>query len=133
MPRTVLIVEDSSNYASTLEIALGRIPETLIAHAHTGRDALRFLEGPDGAGVCLVVTDLQMPVMDGFEFIEHVRASQAFTGLPIVVVSGAADPSWRDRSYRLGANAYFSKPYSPSEVRIKIEELIGGTRGEGDG
>lgn len=134
MARTVLIVEDSPHYASTLEIALERIPDTVVAHAQSGREAIRFLEGPRGADVCAVVTDLQMPVMDGYELIERVRATPAWDELPIVVVSGATDPSSRERIYRLGANAFFPKPYSPSAVRIKIEELIGEKGpGEADG
>lgn len=122
--KTVLLVEDTPHYASTLEIALERIPEMVVAHAVSGRDALRYLEGPHGPEVCAMVTDLQMPVMDGYELIEQVRATPAWNGLPIVVVSGASDPASKERIYRLGANAFFPKPYSPSEVRIKIEELI---------
>ncbi|MEO8658751.1 MAG: response regulator [Bryobacteraceae bacterium] len=134
MVRTVLIVEDSPNWSSTLEIALERIPNTEVAHAVSGSDALRFLEGPNGAKVRLVVTDLQMPVMDGFELIERVRAVPAWTALPIVVVSGIADSASKDRLARLGANAFFPKPYSPSEVRTKIEELMSETGlGEADG
>lgn len=81
-----------------------------------------------------MVTDLQMPLMDGYELIERIRATPAWHRLPIVVVSGAADPSSRDRIYRLGADAFFPKPYSPSAVRTKIEELIGEKgSGEADG
>lgn len=122
--KRVLLVEDSPQFASTLEIALARIPGASVAHAPTGRDAIRYLEGPHGGEVCAMVTDLQMPVMDGYELIEHVRSFPAWNGLPIVVVSGAADPSSRERIYRLGANAFFPKPCSPAEVRAKIEELI---------
>lgn len=134
MAKTVLIVEDSPHYASTLEIALERIKGMAVAHAHTGTEALRFLHGPRGAEVCAMVTDLQMPLMDGFELIERIRAVPAWSTLPIVVVSGASDPSSRDRIYRLGANAFFPKPYSPSAVRTRIEELIGEKgSGEADG
>ncbi len=124
MRRTVLIVEDSPQYASSLEIALSQMVETDVRCALTGRDALRILEGPGGDSVCAVVTDLQMPMMDGFELIEYLRSHDSWLWLPIVVVSGAVDPASRERCYRLGANAFFSKPYSPSAVRMKIEELV---------
>ncbi len=71
-----------------------------------------------------LVTDLNMPRMDGFELIERVRAQVRYARLPIIVVSGDADPRTPDRLARLGVDAFFSKPYSPAEVRRKLEQLL---------
>jgi CheY-like chemotaxis protein len=124
MRRTVLIVEDKEHFASALEIALLAIPNVSVAQAATGREALDFLRTFDPSGICALVTDLHMPVMDGFELVEQVRSDSRYTQLPIIVLSGDTDPDTPDRVCRLGANAYFSKPYSPSEVREKLEELL---------
>ena len=120
--RTVLIVEDAESCATTLEIALLAIPHLNVRVAPTARQALDLLMA-DG-GFCAVVTDLNLPAMDGFELIQRVRSDSRTARLPIVVISGDSDPRTPERIYRLGADAYFAKPYSPAQVRQKLEELL---------
>jgi CheY-like chemotaxis protein len=62
--------------------------------------------------------------MDGFELIRRVRADSRFARLPVIVVSGDTDPRTPERVSRLGVDAFFSKPYSPAEVREKLEHLL---------
>ena len=121
--RTVLIVEDAESCATTLEIALLAIPHIHIRVTPTARQALELLASAGGK-ISALVTDLNMPAMDGFELIERVRADSRTARLPIVVISGDSDPRTPARLYRLGANAYFGKPYSPSQVRQKVEQLL---------
>ena len=121
--RTVLIVEDAESCATTLEIALLAIPHIDVRVAATARQALEMLAA-GGAGICALVTDLHLPLMDGFELIEHLRSDSRTARLPIVVISGDSDPNTPERIYRLGANAYFGKPYSPAKVRQKVEQLL---------
>jgi len=90
--------------------------------APTARQALDLLMA-DG-GFCAVVTDLNLPAMDGFELIQRVRSDSRTARLPIVVISGDSDPRTPERIYRLGADAYFGKPYSPAQVRRKLEQLL---------
>ena len=120
--RTVLIVEDVESCATTLEIALLAIPHIIVRVAPTARQALEMLAA--GGGICAVVTDLNLPSMDGFELIERVRSDSRTARLPIVVISGDSDPHTPERLHRLGANAYFGKPYSPAQVRQKVEQLL---------
>lgn len=121
--RTVLIVEDAESCATTLEIALLAIPHIHIRVAPTARQALELLASA-GEKISALVTDLNMPAMDGFELIERVRADSRTARLPIVVISGDSDPRTPARLYRLGADAYFGKPYSPAQVRQKVEQLL---------
>lgn len=121
MPRTVLIVEDTESWISTLEIALTALEGVEVITASSGRKALDFLEQRD---VSAIVTDLQMPHMDGFELIERVRAAGREPRIPIIVLSGDTDPCTPDRVRRLGADAYFVKPYSPAIVRDTLERLL---------
>jgi CheY-like chemotaxis protein len=118
----VLIVEDAESCATTLEIALLAIPHVKVRVAPTACQALDLLAA--GGGICAVVTDLHLPSMDGFELIKRVRSDSRTAGLPIVVVSGDSDPRTPERIYRLGADAYFGKPYSPAQVRQKLEQLL---------
>ena len=119
--RKVVIVEDTDTCAATLEIAFLAIPDITVISVSSARQALEILRnGP----VSALVTDLHMPRMDGFELIEKVRADSRYARLPVIVVSGDTDPRTPDRISRLGVDAYFSKPYSPAEVREKLEHLL---------
>jgi two-component system, chemotaxis family, chemotaxis protein CheY len=120
---TVLIVEDAATWADTLEMAFLAIPDIEVTVVPTAHAALRLLDRADCA-VSAVVTDLNMPRMDGFEFIERIRAEPRHQRLPIIVVSGDTDPGTPDRLAALGANAFFPKPYSPAQVRLKLEQLL---------
>lgn len=124
--RSVLVVEDSENSAAMLEIALSGIPEVSIVVATCGLQAWRILSG-DGFAIRAIVTDLNMPRMDGFELIRRVRADGRLSSLPIVVVSADTDPTTPRRISQLGVNAFFAKPFSPAEVRRKLEQILNGT------
>jgi len=121
MARTVLIVEDSDTTADTLEIALLALPDVSVTHAHTGRKAWQLLQSER---VAAIITDLHMPHMDGFELIERVRTAAGGPRVPIIVVSGDSDPDTPEKVRRLGADAYFAKPYSPAAVREMLERLL---------
>jgi CheY-like chemotaxis protein len=118
-------VEDVDTCATTLEMAFLRIPGVAVTCAGSGLEALHIL-GDEGSAVCALVTDLNMPRMDGFELIARIRSDTRHAGLPIIVVSGDTDPGTPERVTRLGVNAYFAKPYSPAHVREILEKLLDG-------
>jgi CheY-like chemotaxis protein len=124
-PRTVLIVEDSENSAATLEIAFLGIPGVSVMMVSSALEALQLLSrgGPE---VKVIVTDLNMPRMDGFEMIRRLRADGKFSATPIIVVSADTSPDTPDRIAALGVSAYFPKPYSPAQVRRKLEQILDG-------
>jgi two-component system chemotaxis response regulator CheY len=124
MTRTILIVEDTEACRDTLEVALMKLPDLAVRSVATAEEALHCLAGGD---VCALVTDLHLPRMDGFELIQTVRSQPSRSSLPIVVISGDSDPQTQARLTRLGVNAYFPKPYSPAEVRHKLEQLLDGS------
>src|SRR5437867_10418175 len=121
MARTVLIVEDSDTTADTLGIALLALPDVSVAHAPSGRKAWQLIQRER---VAAIITDLHMPHMDGFELIERVREARRLANVPIIVLSGDSDPETPERVRRLGADAYFAKPYSPAAVRDTLERLL---------
>ena len=122
--RSVLIVEDSENSAAMLEIALQGIPGTSVLTTNCAIEALRILD--NGNQIRALVTDLNMPRMDGFELIQHVRSNRKLSGMPIIVVSADTDPATPDRIAALGVQAFFPKPFSPALVRRKLEQLLDG-------
>jgi two-component system, chemotaxis family, chemotaxis protein CheY len=126
VPGAVLIVEDSENSAALLEIALLGIPGIAVLLASSALEALRILDGPDSP-IRAIVTDLNMPRMDGFELIRRVRGDERLSATPIIVVSADTDPATPQRVADLGVTAFFSKPYSPTQVRRKLEQILHGT------
>jgi DNA-binding response OmpR family regulator len=122
--KTVLIVEDTNLCAIMLEIALAQIGWLSIRIVTSAEEARAVLDR-DG-DVCAVITDVHLPDASGFDLIQWVRSRAASARLPILVISGDSDPNTNTTVLRLGADAYFPKPFSPYEVRQKLEDLIDG-------
>ena len=119
---TVLIVEDEDN-ATALEIALAALGEVTVQVVPDLDSALSVLECATTQLVA-VVTDLNLGQATGYELMTAIRRHSRYTKLPIVVVSGSGQWETPDRVREAGADAYFAKPYSPLEVRQKLEELL---------
>ncbi len=121
--RTILIVEDSENCAETLQIALESMPGLRTVVLPSTCAALAALR-VEGNNVAALVTDLHMPDHDGFELIRQLRAEMRFARMPVLLISGDSDPQLPARALAHGADAFFSKPYSPAAVRRKLEQLL---------
>jgi CheY-like chemotaxis protein len=118
---TILLVDDAEDCLATLEVALQTLPGALVLSARTAEQALQVLAY---RAVDAVITDVHLPVMDGLEFIAGIRRESHLRQLPIIVVSADPDPGGPRAALASGADAYFSKPFSPGAVRKKLEELI---------
>jgi CheY-like chemotaxis protein len=125
--RSVLIVEDSENSAATMEMALLGIPGVSVLLAASGLEALRIMDEA-GSAVQAIVTDLNMPRMDGFELIRRIRENGRTSAVPIVVVSADTDPDTPERVAQMKVDAFFAKPFSPAQVRRKLEQLLNATK-----
>jgi DNA-binding response OmpR family regulator len=111
MSSTVLIVEDDLDTREMLEQFLA-IEGFHVETAENGQDALDRLGA--GVGACVILLDLMMPVMDGWQFREEQARRADLAGIPVIIVSAAG----RDRIERIQADAYVSKP-------IDLDELLG--------
>jgi two-component system chemotaxis response regulator CheY len=122
----ILVVDDAEDCLSTLDLALGSLPSVLVRAARSAEDAVTVLETAwrDHTRVSAVITDIHLPRMSGLELIAQIRSQPHWQGLPIVALSADADPDMPQRALRLGADAYFPKPFSPGAIRKKLEELI---------
>src|SRR5579864_9529127 len=125
--RSVLIVEDSENSAATMEMALLGIPGVSVLLAASGQEALRIIHDA-GSDVQAIVTDLNMPRMDGFELIRRIRENGETSTVPIVVVSADTHPDTPERVAQMKVDAFFAKPFSPAQVRRKLEQLLNATK-----
>jgi len=125
--RTILIVEDSETCAETLQIALESMPGMKTMVLQDVAAALAALRNDD-YDIAALVTDLHMPHMAGFnagfELIRQLRAEARYGKLPVLLISGDSNPKLPQSALDLGADAFFSKPYSPAAVRRKLEKLL---------
>jgi len=121
--RSVLIVEDYENSAATMEMALLGMPGISVLLAPSGQEALQIINQAN-SDVRAIVTDLNMPRMDGFELIRLIRENGRTSALPIVVVSADTNPDTPQRVAQMKVDAFFTKPFSPAQVRRKMEQLL---------
>jgi CheY-like chemotaxis protein len=133
MSKLVLIVEDSETCAETLLIALESLPGIEVRTIGSSQAALAAMWDVNNE-VAAIVTDLNLgnprfgdsgqPNSNGFDLIRKLRAEPRFARLPILLISGDSDPMLPERALAQGADAFFPKPYSPSAVRKKLEQLL---------
>jgi two-component system chemotaxis response regulator CheY len=122
--RIVLIVEDTETCAVTLQIALETMPGIELRIASSAKEGWRLLESAS-LPVAAVITDLHLPGWSGMDLLAKLRSDQRFAGIPVLITSGDSDPKLPRAALSSGAAAVFTKPYSPAQVRKKLEQLIG--------
>jgi len=111
---------------SMLAESLSRIPGMEVIEAENGLTGIRALAAHR---FDLVVTDVNMPVMDGLKLVRHIRSDPRHEKTPIVIITTESAPNDRDRAMALGANAYIEKPIQgPRVIRAvkRLLEILGG-------
>ena len=116
-----LVVEDSKTMRDMLSDSLKRIPGMEVLEAENGLVGIRLLATRQ---FDLVVTDVNMPVMDGLKLVRHVRGDPRHEKTPIVIITTEHAPHDRDRAMALGANAYIEKPIQAPRVIRAVERLL---------
>ena len=104
-----------------LSESLMRIPGMQIVEAENGLAGIRALASER---FDLVVTDVNMPVMDGLKLVKHVRGDPRHEKTPIVIITTESAPHDRDRAMALGANAYIEKPIQAPRVIRAVRKLL---------
>ncbi|CAK0768667.1 two-component system, chemotaxis family, chemotaxis protein CheY [Gammaproteobacteria bacterium] len=120
MSKTVLIVDDSASIRQVSSIALkGAGYEVL--EAADGKAGLAKL---DGRKVNLIITDINMPVMDGITFIKEVRKLSAYRFTPIMVLTTESEEKKKAQGREAGAKAWVIKPFQPAQILDAVSKLI---------
>jgi two-component system, chemotaxis family, chemotaxis protein CheY len=117
----VLLVEDSFSMRAFVRTALesqsGELSEVQVVEASSGFDALRLLpRGPYD----LVISDVNMPDINGLELVSFIRKSEQHRTTPIVLISTQSSSRDRERGMALGANAYLAKPFTAEDLRLEV-------------
>ncbi|MBK8216845.1 MAG: response regulator [Myxococcales bacterium] len=121
-PLRCLVVEDSPMMRQLLIFALSRVRGLQIVEAVDGVDALRKLAT---LRFDLVLTDVNMPIMDGLKLVHRIRSDATHKDVPIVIITTEGAEADRKRALDLGANAYVVKPIQAPAVIALAERLLG--------
>jgi two-component system chemotaxis response regulator CheY len=105
-----------------IAFSLKRFRNAQIIEAVDGLDALRKLAGPDK--IDLILTDINMPGLDGLKLVSLVRENAELRDIPIIIITTEGADEDRERGLALGANAYIAKPIQSSQLIRTISELL---------
>lgn len=121
MSKKILVVEDTEDNRQILRDLLGMAGYEMV-EAHDGAQgvAMAAEHRPD-----LILMDIQMPVLDGYEATRRIKADPALASIPIVAVTSYALSGDEAKTRAAGCNDYIAKPYSPRQMLAKVREIIG--------
>ena len=117
----VLVVEDSPTMRQLIVFALKRIRGFQIAEANDGVDGLKKLSAEK---FDLILTDINMPIMDGLKLVSMVRNDPNYKETPIVVITTEGATEDRERALALGANEYITKPIQTMKILETVKKLM---------
>ena len=121
MSKTILTVDDSRTMRDMLAMALNDAGFNVV-QAVDGEDGLAVLDA-HSADVDLIITDINMPKLDGFGFIEGVRKDARHRATPILVLTTESDSSKKDRARQAGATGWIVKPFNPVKLIDAIRRV----------
>ncbi len=121
MAFNALIVDDSEAMRKQLAYALQRVGPVSVIEASDGADAWRKLSS---ARFDVVLTDINMPILDGLKLVALIRAGGPHRHVPIVVITTESAEADRRRAMALGASAYLVKPVQASQVVEAVKGLL---------
>jgi two-component system chemotaxis response regulator CheY len=123
MPADVLIVDDSAAIRKILQRILknAQLPVGSVFEAGDGVEALEVLRAH---AISLVLTDINMPNMDGLRLLGEVRGNEAWKELPVVVITTEGSEHKVMEAVKLGASAYLRKPFTTEQIKEKLEKFV---------
>ena len=119
-----LVVEDSPTMRQLIVFALKRIPGLEIVEASDGVDALKKL--PEGH-FDVMLTDINMPIMDGLKLISLMKSNPTYKDIPVVVITTEGAREDREKGLALGAKSYITKPIQTTSLLKVIKEILSGS------
>ena len=122
MKRTVLTVDDSATVRQMVNFTL-KSAGYEVMEAKDGQDAWTKLNDP--IDLSIVVTDLNMPAVDGISLIQRLRAHPTYKYVPIVVLTTESEPAKKQAARSAGATAWIVKPFRPEQLVSVIQKVLG--------
>jgi two-component system chemotaxis response regulator CheY len=120
MKKVILVADDSPTIRKFVTFSLAAKGFKIIA----ATDGMEALEKLPSNNVDLIITDLNMPNIDGFELIKTVRENKDYEDIPIIVLSSLGSEKDIERGLGLGANSYLVKPFDPKKINYEVSKYI---------
>ncbi len=120
--KNVMIVEDSRAIRSLIRIALEEAGGFFAVEAGNGFEALRLLPSRK---FDLIITDINMPDINGLELIGYVKGNPAFKEIPLIIVSTEKTEEDKRRGMALGAAGYIVKPFRKEDLAAMVQQVLG--------
>jgi two-component system, chemotaxis family, chemotaxis protein CheY len=120
MPKTILIVDDSASFRQVVSIIL-RSAGYEVVEAQDGKDGLAKLADKRAH---LIISDINMPVMDGFEFLKAVKAMPDYKFTPVVMLTTESAQAKVQQGKANGAKAWMVKPFDPPQILAVVKQLV---------
>jgi two-component system, OmpR family, alkaline phosphatase synthesis response regulator PhoP len=120
MPKKILAVDDERHIVRLVEVNLQRAGYEVVT-AYDGREALEKVksENPD-----LVVLDVMMPYMDGFEVLKNLKADPSTAEIPVIMLTAKAQDADVFRGWQSGVDCYLTKPFNPMELLTFVKRIF---------
>lgn len=119
MAKTIMIVDDSSSMRMVVSIALKGAGYDVL-EGRDGQDALKKLTGQK---VHLIISDVNMPVMDGISFVKAVKQLSAYRFTPVIMLTTESEESKKREGQAAGAKAWVVKPFKPEQLLSAVQKL----------
>lgn len=120
MRKVILVVDDSSTVRKFVSVSLALQGFEVI----TACDGMEALEKLPAQKVDLVITDLNMPNMDGLEFIRSLRENSEYQEIPVIVLTSLPEEKNREAGTKLGIVSYLMKPFKPEKLQYEVSKCI---------
>jgi two-component system chemotaxis response regulator CheY len=120
MKKKILIADDSPTIRKFVAFSLTLQGFDVIATC----DGMEAVEKLPSNKIDLVITDLNMPNMDGFELIKSIRGNSEYSDVPIIILSSLSGSEEIEKGMSLGANSYLVKPFDPKRIQYEVAKYI---------
>ncbi len=120
MKKTLLALDDEISILKILDFYFGK--SFNVVAKKNGKEALEWMQ--QGVIPDVIVADINMPELDGIEFIRQIRSSGFFKEIPLVILSGNEESSEKIKCLKAGADDYLIKPFNPEELEVRIENIL---------
>ena len=120
MGKNILVVDDTVIMRNLIKKFLGQVYTVKLAE--NGLEA--FLSMQEGYIPDLIISDIQMPKLDGFEFLEQIKSTGFLKDIPVIMLSSVDDSNTKVKFLKLGVSDYLTKPFNPEELVIKVDNIF---------
>jgi CheY-like chemotaxis protein len=124
MPRNILYVEDNKDAITFFDRVVNKLGDYHFKTSEDGLSAIRFLEEEKDFEPEMILLDINLPGMSGFEILQHVRTKTEYRHVPVIMFTSSDDDSDIKKSYEYGANAYLIKPDSLNTLKEVLSDTF---------